>query len=283
MGWLLCQNGERLTGLVAALGRGRLLVAEPEGDLVRLPAGVWQMLTATIKDGLFAHRCSGCEIANGGELQHPHHDPLTNVEVAVLRLNHRQRLATGSPDAVIRSCHQVNDPIALRRPPLNEPQFAEFVAALGRWLYDGTDAVTSVLDRGVVKPTLPSWCYRDPRSVIVHVIALRNHYLHGLSPNETTAAEHLTSAGDVFQLYAGKRVPDDQDFAAIRVRMLAAAARLVDGLAAQVPVRDSMNAEAVFATRNGEGGEGLLPQVSNLGVEQDDMEDRRWPRDTRAA
>ena len=132
-------------------------------------------------------------------------------------------------------------------------------------------------------PTLLSWCYRDQRSVIVHVIALRNHYLHGLSPNDTTAEEHLASAGDVFQLYAGKRVPDDRDFAAMRVRMLAAATRLVDRLAANVPVRDATNAEAVFANRNGDDGECLLPQVNSMDLEQNDMEDRRWPTDTRAA
>jgi len=64
----------------------------------------------------------------------------------------------------------------------------------------------------VVKRTLPSWCYRDERSVIAHVIVLRSHYLHALSPKETTAEEHLTSTGDVFQIYAAKRVPDDRDF-----------------------------------------------------------------------
>ena len=184
----------------------------------------------------------------------PHHDPVTALEVAVLRLNHRQQLITGCPGEVVRSCQQIHDPIFLRRSPRNEREFAEFITALGRWLYDGTNGVTSVQDRGAVKPTLPSWCYRDHRSVVVHVIALRNHYLHGLSPNDTTAAEHLASAGDVFQIYTAKRVPDDRDFAAMRVRLLAAATRLVNWLAAHVPVREAANAETVFTDPNGHGG-----------------------------
>ena len=88
----------------------------------------------------------------------------------------------------------------------------------------------------------------------MQIIVLRNHYLHGLSPNESTAEEHLASTGDVFEIYAAKRVPDDRDFAAIRVRVLAAATRLVDQLAAQVPVRDAVNAEVVLTSPNGDDG-----------------------------
>lgn len=255
VGWLQRPNGERLKGLAAALRKGKLLIADAQGELVHLPTGAWQMLTATIRDGLFADPCSGCGIANGGELQNPHHDPLTALEVAVLRLNHRQQLATGRPDEVIRSCRQVNDPIVLRQPPLNESEFADFIAAMSRWLYDGANGVTSAADRGTITPTLPSWCYRDHRSVIVHVIVLRNHYLHALSPNESTAEEHLASAGDVFQIYAGRRVPDDRDFAAMRVSILGAATRFINRLAAHVPVRNVVNAEAVFTNPNGDGGE----------------------------
>jgi hypothetical protein len=153
-------------------------------------------------------------------------------------------------------------------------EFAEFITAFARLVYDGTNGVTSMADRGAVKPTLPSWCYRDHRSVIVHVIVLRNHYLHGLSPNATTAEEHLTSAGDVFEIYAAKRVPDDEDFAAIRVRMLAAATRLVDRLAAHVPVRDVVNAEAVFANQNGDSGaEYFLSKIGTMNMEQTEQEE----------
>jgi hypothetical protein len=104
---------------------------------------------------------------------------------------------------------------------------------------------------------------QDHRSVIVHVIVLRNHYLHGLSPNETTAGEHLTSVGDVFEMYAAPRVPNDDDFAAIRVGMLTAATRLVDRLATHVPVRDAVNAEAVFANQNADSrAEYFLCQIA---------------------
>lgn len=214
----------------------------------------------------------------------PHHDavtvdPVTALEVAVLRLNHRQQLITGRPDEVVRSCRQIHDPIFLRRSPCNEPEFAEFIIALGRWLYDGTNGVTSALDRGTVTPTLPKWCYRDYRSVIVHVVVLRNHYLHGLSPNDTTVEEHLASVGDVFQIYAAKRVPDDRDFAAIRVRVLAAATRLVSRLAAHLPVRDAVNAEAVFTNSNGDGGEegsgdGAGDLMAECGMSEAERRDR---------
>ena len=140
--------------------------------------------------------------------------------------------------------------IFLRRSPRNELEFAEFITAFGWFLYDGTNGVASAADRGTVTPTLPKRCYRDHRSVIVHVIVLRNYYLHALSPNVTTAAEHLASASDVFELYVAKRLPDDTAFAAMRVGMLTAATRFVDRLAAHVPVGDAVNAEAVFANRN---------------------------------
>jgi hypothetical protein len=212
---------------------------------------------------------NGTHSPNGKAIEYPAaalqdgNDPLTALEVSVLRLNHRQQLVTGCPSEVVRSCRQIHDPIFLRRSPCNEREFAEFITALGRWLYDGTNGVTSAPDRGVVTPTLPKWCYRDHRSVIVHVIVLRNHYLHGLSPNEITAEEHLTSAGDVFELYVAKRLPDDEEFAAIRVRMLAAATRLVDRLATHVPVRDAVDAEAVFANQNGDSrAEYFLCQIA---------------------
>ena len=199
-------------------------------------------------------------------------DPLTALEVSVLRLNHRQQLITGRPDEVVRNCRQIFDPIFLRRSPRNELEFAEFITAFARLVYDGTNGVASVVDRGTVKPTLPSWCYRDHRSVIVHVIVLRNHYLHGLSPNATTAEEHLTSAGDVFELYVAKRLPDDEDFAAIRVGMLTAATRLVDGLAAHVPLRDAVDAEAVLTNPNGDGGEVyFLSQIGATNLEQNEI------------
>ena len=201
----------------------------------------------------------------------------------MLRLNHRQQLATGRPDEVIRSCRQVNDPIVLRQPPLSESEFADFIAAMSRWLYDGTSAVTSAADRGTVTPTLPKRCYRDHRSVIVHVIVLRNHYLHGLSRNVRTAEEHLASAGDVFELYGAKRALDDGDFAAMRINLLDAATRFVNRLAAHVPVRTAVNAEAVFTNRSGDCGECLSPRVSSMSLEQSEKEDRRWPTDTRAA
>jgi len=153
--------------------------------------------------------------------------------------------------------------------------FAEFICAFARLMYDGTNSVASVVDRGVVRPTLPSWCYRDQRSVIAHVIVLRNHYLHALSPNETTAEEQLTSAGDVFELYVAKRLPDDEDFAAIRVRMLAAATRLVDRLAAHVPVREAVNAEAVLANQNGDGrAEYFLSKIGTMNLQQSEQEER---------
>jgi hypothetical protein len=213
---MLCANDKPLKCLAAALREVKVLIADAQNPDLRL-------------------------------------DSVTALEVAVLRLNHRQQLITGCPGEVVRSCRQIHDPIFLRRSPRNEREFAEFITALGRWLYDGTSGVASVRDRGVVKPTLPSWCYRDHRSVIVHVIVLRNHYIHGLSPNETTAEEHLVSAADVFEIYTAKRVPDDRDFVAIRIRLLAAAIELVNRLAAHVPVRDAVNAEVVFTNSNGDG------------------------------
>lgn len=222
----------------------------------------------------------GMRSANGLAIECPAaalqdgYDPLTVLEVSVLRLNHRQQLITGRPDEVVRNCRQIHDPIFLRRSPRNEREFAEFITALGRWLYDGTNGVTSAPDRGTVTPTLPKWCYRDHRSVIVHIIMLRNHYLHGLSPNESTAEEHLASASDVFQTYATKRVPDDGDFAAIRVRVLAAATRLVNWLAAHVPVRDAVNAPAVFTNPDGDRGEErFLFQSGATNLQQNEQEE----------
>jgi hypothetical protein len=265
-----CQrpNGEPVKYLGAALPDGNVVVARAHGESVSLSAGAWQMLAFTIRDRLLVEPCAK---PDGQAPQNPplHDDPLTALEVSVLRLNHRQQLVTGCPSEVVRSCRQIHDPIFLRRSPCNEREFAEFITALGRWLYDGTNGVTSAPDRGVVTPTLPKWCYRDHRSVIVHVIVLRNHYLHGLSPNEITAEEHLTSAGDVFELYVAKRLPDDDDFAAIRVGMLTAATRLVDRLAAHVPVRDAVNADAVFANENGDGSaEYFLSETGTMNLEQ---------------
>lgn len=224
-----------------------------------------QMLVRVVRSGHVADLREDGAIGPGGyQRESPFaDDPLTALEVSVLRLNHRQQLITGRPDEVVRNCRQIHDPIFLRRSPRNELEFAEFITAFARLVYDGTNGVASVMDRGVVKPTLPSWCYRDDRSVIVHVIVLRNYYLHGLSPNEITAEEHLTSAGNVFELYVAKRLPDDDDFAAIRVGMLTAATRLVDRLAAHVPVRDAVNAERVFANQNGDcRAESFLSQIA---------------------
>jgi hypothetical protein len=201
-------------------------------------------------------------------------DSLTALEVSVLRLNHRQQLITGRPDEVVRNCRQIFDPIFLRRSPRNELEFAEFITAFARLVYDGTNGVASLADRGTVKPTLPWWCYRDERSVIAHVIALRNYYLHALSPNETTAEEHLTSAGDVFELYVAKRLPDDEDFAAIRVRMLTAATRFFDRLAAHVPVRGAVNAETVFRHQNGDSRtEYLMSEIGTMNFGQTEREE----------
>jgi hypothetical protein len=261
-----CRNGEVLKCLVAALREGKVFIADAQGELVRLPADAWSA-GSTVVDGNFVGLQGELAVVHDVEPQNSpqHHDPLTALEVAVLRLNHRQQLITGRPDEVVRNCRQIHDPIFLRRSPRNELEFAEFITAFARMVYDGTNGVANVADRGKLKPTLPWWCYRDERSVIAHVIALRNHYLHGLSPNETTAEEHLTSAGDVFELYVAKRLPDDDDFAAIRVGMLTAATRLVNRLAAHVPVRDAANADSVFENQNGEGrAEYLLSKTGTM-------------------
>lgn len=269
--WMHDANGEPIECLSAALRDGKVFVADADGRVVRITGAAWQMSARTFREVLLADSCAGGAIVKAPAQQDAEHqiDPVTVLEVAVLRLNHRQQLATGRPDEVIRSCRQVNDPVVLRQPPSNESQFADFIAAMSRWLYDGTSGVTSAADRGMVTPALPKWCYRDHRSVIVHVIVLRNHYLHGLSRNASTAEEHLASAGDVFELYEAKRLPDDEDFAAIRLRLLAAATRFVDRLAAHVPVRDAVDAEAVFTTPSGEGSEErFLSQIGVTNLEQ---------------
>jgi hypothetical protein len=263
-------NGEPLACLVVALREGNVLIADKHRELVRLPAAVWPTLSCTFIDDLLANPCRGCRTAKEAEPRAPqlYDDLLTALEVAVLRLNHRQQLVTGCAAEVVRSCRQIHDPIFLRRSPRNEREFSEFITALARLLYDGTNGVTSAADRGTVTPTLPGWCYRDHRSVILHVIVLRNHYLHGLSPNETTAEEHLASAGDVFEIYTSKRVADDRDFAAVRVRMLEAATRLMNQLAAHVPVRDAI-AEAILMNPNGDGGdECFSSQIDATNLEQ---------------
>ena len=107
-----------------------------------------------------------------------------------------------------------NDGIYMRRSVANEREFKLFVEALARLLYDGSEAVTSPELRGKVKPKLPKFCYKDDRSVLVHLVALRNYYLHLQAPNSAVAEEHLRAIGSVFERYCGKRAPTHSDYRA---------------------------------------------------------------------
>lgn len=76
-------------------------------------------------------------------------------------------------------------------------------------------------------------------------------------------------------MYAAPRVPNDDDFAAIRVGMLTAATRLVDRLATHVPVRDVVNAGEVFADQNGDSrAECFLSKIGTMNLEHSQQEER---------
>jgi hypothetical protein len=175
-------------------------------------------------------------------------DPIDQLTSAVQRLNRRHQLQQGKKELVIRADALVgNDSVYLRRRVKSDEDFNRSIMALTRLLYDGTNAVVAQEERGTIKPTLPKCCYRDPRSVVHHLVALRNYYTHLPSQSGELAEKHLRSVGDVFELYCSRRDPKLVDLEQVRTGLLQAAVRLVIRLESLWPLEADPDAEAVFA------------------------------------
>jgi hypothetical protein len=136
--------------------------------------------------------------------------------------------------------------VYLCRTVKSEEDFKRVVEALARLLYDGSDAVVAPELRGKVKPKLPKVCYQDSRSLLLHLVALRNYYLHIPTEDMTLAEKHLRSAGDAFERYCGVRAPTDSDFERGRRCLLTEATTLVRWLTQNLPLGDHLSAEELF-------------------------------------
>jgi hypothetical protein len=174
-------------------------------------------------------------------------DPADQLMIAVEEINHRQQLLAQRPEGVFRTDSLFgNDMIYLRRQVRDRESFVPFVQALCRLLYDGSNAVVSPQLRGKLKPVLPGWCYKDLRSVITQVMALRNYSTHLLERDPDIAAEHLRSAGDIFDQYCHKRAPETADFEIVRVGLLTTATRFVRRLNQFLPLSLELKADEFF-------------------------------------
>jgi hypothetical protein len=174
-------------------------------------------------------------------------DSITVLTCGIDELNRRHQLFVQRPELIFRmDAVTGNDGIYMRRGVTNERDFKMFVEALARLLYDGSEAVTSPELRGKVRPKLPKFCYKDDRSVLVHLVALRNYYLHLQAPDSAVAEGHLRAVGDVFERYCGKRAPTHPDFEQIRAGLLAAANRFVARLSEKLPIDDRLEPNDLF-------------------------------------
>lgn len=174
-------------------------------------------------------------------------DQVEELLKQIQTVQERHRLFVGRHDYLFRLEQLIgNDLVFLRRQVSNRDGFKNFIEALGRLLYDGSNGVVAPELRGKVKPTLPSWCYSDVRSVILHVIALRNYSIHLPAPDAVVEAEHLRSAGDVFNLYCHKCSPDESDWEALRVGLIDASIDFMRRLNRCLPLRDTLQADQFF-------------------------------------
>jgi len=82
----------------------------------------------------------------------------------------------------------------------------------------------------------------------VDLLALRNYYTHLLAPDPQLAAEHLESAGDVFEKYCRKRAPESGDLEAVRIGLLTAAVNFVRRLSGLLPVAPDLKPDEFFAS-----------------------------------
>jgi len=174
-------------------------------------------------------------------------EPVDELASAIDVLNRRHQLMIKRREFIFRPHpFTTNDGVYLRRAVKSEEDFKRVVEALARLLYDGSDAVVTPQLRGKVKPKLPKVCYRDPRSLLPHLVALRNYYVHIPTDNEALAEEHLCSAGDAFECYCGARAPSGPDFEHGRICLLNNAITLVHRLTEKLPLGDHLSADELF-------------------------------------
>lgn len=187
-------------------------------------------------------------IRAGTELSDHPLDPIEELTTAVEELNRKHQLLVARREWVIRSDALAgNDVIYLRRTILRErPDFKNFIEALARLLYDGSDAVVAPALRGKVKPRLPRCCYKDPRSLLYRLVALRNYYLHLPTDDAELAKLHLAAVGDIFLLYAGIRAPEAAHLEQVRKRLLDEGVELVRRLAANLPLDPDLPGDTLF-------------------------------------
>jgi hypothetical protein len=178
----------------------------------------------------------------------PTYDASEDLIREIEGINARHQLLVKRVEWVFRTDRLAgNDGIYLRRQIRDREAFDSFIGALSRLLYDGSQGVVPPKLRGQIKPVLPGWCYKDNRSVIVDLLALRNYHTHLLAPDPVLAAEHLQSAGDVFERYCQKRAPERGDLETVRIGLLAAAVRFVRRLNDLMPLAADLKAEQFFA------------------------------------
>jgi hypothetical protein len=164
-------------------------------------------------------------------------------------INARHQLLVKRVEWVFRTDRLAgNDGIYLRRHVDDREGFASFIGALARLMYDGSQGVVPPKLRGQVKPVLPGWCYKDSRSVVVDLLALRNYHTHLLAPDPQLAAEHLESAGDVFERYCKKRAPEAGDLETVRIGLLTSAVNFVKKLNELLPVQADLKSDDFFAS-----------------------------------
>jgi hypothetical protein len=175
-------------------------------------------------------------------------DPVDKLISTVAVLNQRHQLLVQRRESIFRThVFATNDVVYLRRTVGTEEDFKRVMEALARLLYDGSDAVVAPELRGKVKPKLPKVCYRDSRSLLPHLVALRNYYLHIPTDDAALATEHLRSAGDAFERYCEVRTPSGSDFERGRIRLLNEAITLVQRLVENLPLGDTLNADKLFS------------------------------------
>lgn len=176
-------------------------------------------------------------------------DPVEELTTVIEELNRKHQLLIGRREWIIRSeALAGNDVIYLRRTILTErPDFKNFIEALARLLYDGSDAVVAPEQRGKVKPKLPRCCYKDSRSPFPRLVALRNYYLHLPTDDAELAQTHLSAVGNIFQLYTGVRAPEVAHLEEVRERLLDEGIKLVRRLLSNLPLDPELPGDALFS------------------------------------
>jgi hypothetical protein len=174
-------------------------------------------------------------------------DEVDELMKEIETVSERHRLLVGRDQYLFRREQLIgNDLVYLRRKVNDRGDFKHFIEALGRLLYDGSNGVVPPELRGKVKPTLPGWCYSDSRSVILHVTVLRNYAIHLAAPDADLEAEHLQSAGEVFEIYCHNRSPEGSDWEAIRGALVNASTDFMRRLNRSLPLRDDLRAADFF-------------------------------------